>query len=294
MKNTIKLFALLLFISTMSCNNPNEQTEKNIAMYSAVWDEIINNEDLDKINDTNFDQNITLVTYPENVVGIENFKAYYSNFVTGFSEDTFTVVDVFGQGDKLVKHWKFTGKHTGDFFGIPATGKTVDIEGTTLITMKDGKIAQEQDFMDNLIFMEQLGINPFLNPNNAVVIQKLYDDFAQGDVDSVLAAMDPNIIWNEAEGNSLADGNPYIGPEAVLTGVFARVGEQWDNFKLVNIKLHDMSDNQVLATLRYNATVKATGKKVDAQVAHHWKLNNGKIVSFQQHADTKQLAESEE
>lgn len=294
MKNTIKLFALVLFISTMSCNNPNEQTEKNIAMYSAVWDEIINNEDLDKINDTNFDQNITLVTYPENVVGIENFKAYYSNFVTGFSEDTFTVVDVFGQGDKLVKHWKFTGKHTGDFFGIPATGKTVDIEGTTLITMKDGKIAQEQDFMDNLIFMEQLGINPFLNPNNAAVVQKLYDDFAKGDVDSVLAAMDPNIIWNEAEGNSLADGNPYIGPEAVLTGVFTRVGEQWDNFKLVNIKLHDMSDNQVLATLRYNATVKATGKKVDAQVAHHWKLNNEKIVSFQQHVDTKQLAESEE
>ena len=78
---------------------------------------------------------------------------------------------------------------------------------------------------------------------------------------AVLAAMDPNIVWNEAEGNSLADGNPYIGPEAVLNGVFTRVLEQWDNFKLVNIKQHDMSENQVLTTLRYNATVKATGKK---------------------------------
>lgn len=291
MKNTIKLFTLLLFISIMSCNNANQQTEKDIEMYSTVWDDIINKDDLDKINSTYFDENITLISIPENVVGIDNFKGYYSNFVNGFSEHTFTIVDIFGQGDKLVKHWKFTGKHTGDFFGIPPTGKTVDVEGTTLVKMKDGKIAQEQDFMDNMVFMQQLGI--LSDPNNVAVVQKLYDDFAKGDVDAVLASMDPNIVWNEAEGNSLADGNPYIGPEAVLTGVFARVLEQWDNFKLVNIELHDMSGNQVLATLRYNATVKATGKKVDAQVAHHWKLNNGKIVSFQQHVDTKQLSDTE-
>lgn len=290
MKTTKILFTLLVIISIMSCNNPNKQTEKDIEMYSAVWDDIMNKAEIEKINSTYFDDNITLVTYPENVVGIENFKAYYSNFITGFSDGKFTVLDVFGQGDKLVKHWRYTGKHTGDFFGIPATGKTVDVEGTTLVKMKDGKILQEQDFMDNMLFMQQLGI--LSDPNNLAIVQKLYDDFAIGDIDAVLASMDPNIVWNEAEGNSLADGNPYIGPEAVLTGVFARVGEEWDGFKLVNIELHEMSGNQVLATLRYNATVKATGKPLDAQVAHHWKLNNGKIVGFQQHVDTKQLAEA--
>jgi len=290
MKNTIKLFTLLIFISILSCDNANKQTEKDIEMYSSVWDDIMNKGELDKINNTYFDENITLITYPENVVGIEDFKAYYSNFITGFSDGNFTVIDVFGQGDKLVKHWKYTGKHTGDFFGIPATGKTIDVEGTTLVKMKDGKIAQEQDFMDNMLFMQQLGI--LSDPNNVAIVQKLYDDFATGDIDAVLASMDPNIVWYEAEGNSLADGNPYIGPEAVLTGVFARTGEEWDDFKLANIELHEMSENQVLATLRYNATVKATGKKVDAQAAHHWKLNNGKIVGFQQHVDTKQLADT--
>jgi steroid delta-isomerase-like uncharacterized protein len=258
-------------------------------MYSSVWDDIINKGELDKINSTSFDKNITLITSPENVVGIDNFKDYYSNFVTGFSEHTFTIVDIFGQGDKLVKHWHFTGKHTGDFFGIPPTGKTVDVEGTTLVKMKEGKVAQEQDFMDNLVFMQQLGF--VSDPNNVDVVQKLYDDFATGNVEAVLAAMDPNIVWNEAEGNSLADGNPYLGPEAVLNGVFTRVLEQWDNFKLVNVKLHDMSEDQVLATLRYNATVKATGKEVDAQVAHHWKLKDGKITGFQQYVDTKHLDE---
>lgn len=290
MKTTIKTLVLALLVFTMSCDNANKQLEKDIDMYSSVWDDIMNKGEIEKINSTNFDENITLISYPENVVGIESFKAYYSNFITGFSEGNFTVVDIFGQGDKLVKHWKYTGKHTGNFFGIPPTGKTVEVEGTTLVKMKDGKIAQEQDFMDNMVFMQQLGI--LSDPNNIGVIQKLYDDFATGNVDAVLAAMDPNIVWNEAEGNALADGNPYIGPEAVANGVFGRVLEQWDDFKLVNIQLHEMSENQILATLRYNATVKATGKKVDAQVAHHWKLNNGKIVSFQQHVDTKQLADA--
>mgnify|MGYP000633594753 FL=1 len=50
------------------------------------------------------------------------------------------MADVFGQGDKIVKHWNFKGTHSGDFFGIPATGKSVNVEGVTLVKMKDGKI----------------------------------------------------------------------------------------------------------------------------------------------------------
>ena len=55
-----------------------------------------------------------------------------------------------------------------------------------------------------------------------------------------------------------------------------------------------MSDNMVLATLRYDAKVKDTGKSYNAQAAHLWTLNNeGKIIAFQQYVDTKKLAEAE-
>ena len=89
-------------------------------MYETVWNDIINKREIDKINETNFDSNITLITAPENVIGIQGFKDYYQNYLTGFSDVTFTIVDVFGQGDKIVKHWNFKGTHTGEFFGIPA------------------------------------------------------------------------------------------------------------------------------------------------------------------------------
>ena len=59
-------------------------------------------------------------------MGIDAFKAYYNNYLTGFSDAEFNIVDVFGQGDKIVKHWNFKGTHDGDFFGIPPTGKKID------------------------------------------------------------------------------------------------------------------------------------------------------------------------
>jgi len=169
------VFALSLLLGITSCKNgtTNEPTAQHIAlekaeiqlgenlkMYETVWDDIINKGEIDKINQTNFDENVTLIRVPENIVGINGFKAYYQNYLTGFSDITFTIVNVFGQGNDIVKHWNFKGIHSGDFFGIPASGRQVDIDGVTMVKMKDGKIAQEQDFMDNLSFYQQLGIIP--------------------------------------------------------------------------------------------------------------------------------------
>ena len=115
---------------------------------------------MEMFNDSNFNKDVVLRATPTDVAGLENFKAYYANFMTGFSEIQFTIKDIFGQGNKLVKHWNFKGKHTGSFFGIPATGKMVNIDGTTLVRMENGKIAEERDFFDNLEFMVQLGQIP--------------------------------------------------------------------------------------------------------------------------------------
>ncbi|WP_165593552.1 ester cyclase [Aequorivita soesokkakensis] len=290
MKTSNLLLAIaLLSISTVFAQKSN--IEKDLKMYEQVWNDIVNKGQIDLINDKNFDPNVVQLNDSGNIVGIADFKAYYQNFITGFSDVKFTVEDAFGQGNKIVKHWRFQGKHTGDFFGIPATGKTVDVHGVTLVLMKNGRIAQEQDFMDNGVLMQQLGL--VSDPNNVAIVDGVYKAFAVGDIPSVLGAMDAKIVWNEAESNSLADGNPYIGPDAILNGVFVRLGAMYDGFKLKNIKLHEMSDNQVLATLRYDATVKATGKKIDAQVAHLWTLKDGKVIAFQQYVDTKKLAEAE-
>lgn len=153
---------LLLFFSSCASNQKSETTktdsvEANIKMYTHTWDEIINHSKLDMFNDSNFTTDVVMHVHPD-IVGIDSARAYYANYVNGFSNIKFTIIDVFGQGNKLVKHWRFQGKHTGTAFGIPATGKNVDVEGATLVKMRNGKIAEEQDFFDNYEFMKQLGL----------------------------------------------------------------------------------------------------------------------------------------
>lgn len=156
-----KLCLLLCVIFTLvSCKSENDKnselSKKNVAYYTHVW-EVAINEGRTNILDTAYTDDVILHTVPE-VKGKADAKKYYENFVTGFSERKFIVKEIFANGDKLVKYWQFKGKHTGIFFGIPATGKDIDVIGCTIAKMKDEKIAEEQDFMDNLDFMKQLGI----------------------------------------------------------------------------------------------------------------------------------------
>ena len=154
----------VLALMFTACSNPEreraEHVQANIKTYSYVWDEIMNKGKLDMFNDSYFTQDVAMHASPTDVIGIDSARAYYANFLTGFSDIQFTIKDVFGQGDKLVKYWNFKGTHTGNFFGIKATGKSVNIDGTTLVRMSDGKIAEERDFFDNLDFMTQLGLIP--------------------------------------------------------------------------------------------------------------------------------------
>ncbi len=74
----------------------------NIKNYSKVWDEIMNKGKLDMFNDSNFTKDVVMHASPADVVGIDSSRAYYANFLTGFSNIQFTIKDIFGQGDKLV------------------------------------------------------------------------------------------------------------------------------------------------------------------------------------------------
>ena len=154
-------FIIVIFIGcTSQEKEKTDPAEANIKMYTHVWDEIINKGRLELFNDSNFTKDVVMHASPSDVVGIDSARAYYANYLTGFSNISFTIKEVFGQGEKLVKQWNFKGTHTGNFFGIPATGKTVSLDGVTIVRMSNGKIAEERDFFDNLEFMTQLGLMP--------------------------------------------------------------------------------------------------------------------------------------
>ena len=130
-----------------------------------------------------------------------------------------------------------------------------------------------------------------MSQENVDVVRSMYDAFATGDVPAVLDRMDAEIVWNEAENFPYADGNPYIGPQAVLDGVFMRLGTEWDYWRLGIERILDAGDT-VVALGRYQAKHKETRTEINAQFTHVWGLRDGKAASFQQYADTAQIQQA--
>jgi uncharacterized protein len=119
--------------------------------------------------------------------------------------------------------------------------------------------------------------------SNLESVRGLYEAFAKGDVPTVLAFLDADIAWTEAEG--FPYGGTYNGPNAVLSGVFMRLGSEWDGFAVVPDELIDGGD-AIVVLGKYSGRYKATGKSFQADFAHVWKIREGKAVRFVQYVDT--------
>jgi hypothetical protein len=124
--------------------------------------------------------------------------------------------------------------------------------------------------------------------DDRTTLQKAYEDFAKGDVPAVLAVLADDVRWSEAEGNPLWQGTPAVGPQQVLEQVFMRIVQDYEGFT-INIDRIVGLEGTLVMQGRYTGAGRATGRPLDAQVAHVWDFEDGKAVRFQQYVDTAQL-----
>ncbi|QPL40770.1 nuclear transport factor 2 family protein [Erythrobacter sp. A30-3] len=126
---------------------------------------------------------------------------------------------------------------------------------------------------------------------NKEIVEALYAGFAAGDIEAVTALMADDIHWSEADGNKLADNSPYIGPQAVVEGVFQRLAEDFETFE-VEIDTIIAEGDLVVTAGRYRATARENGVSIHPRIASFWTVKDGKIAAFQQHVDTLVLAKA--
>ena len=128
-----------------------------------------------------------------------------------------------------------------------------------------------------------------MSQENVMMVRGMYDAFAKGDIPYIVNALDSKVEWLEAENFIYDDGNPYIGPTAVLEGIFTRIGAEWEGFSVAPKEVLDAGET-IASHGYYSGTYKKTGASVKAQFAHFFTFRNGKIVKFQQYTDTAQFA----
>ena len=88
----------------------------------------------------------------------EGMKAFVTALLAGFPDASFTIDRLVTDGDQVVGQWTMTGTHTGEFNGIPATGKPLVLQGVDILKVADGRFTECWHLEDSMALVEQLGL----------------------------------------------------------------------------------------------------------------------------------------
>lgn len=78
-------------------------------------------------------------------------------------EETIAEEDGLGLGDiRIAARFTMRGTHQGEFFGVPATGKSIAVQAVNFYRISDGKIVEERGQPDLWGLMQQIGAAPVL------------------------------------------------------------------------------------------------------------------------------------
>ena len=112
---------------------------------------------VDELMTPNFVHHLTDPRLPQ---GRDGIKALGQIIVAGFPDVRASVQELMADGDKVIERTQTSATHTGEFNGIPATGRQVGWTEIHIYRLEDGKIAEQWSEIDLLGLLVQLGAIP--------------------------------------------------------------------------------------------------------------------------------------
>jgi ketosteroid isomerase-like protein len=109
-------------------------------------------------------------------------------------------------------------------------------------------------------------------------IKDIYAAFGRGDIAAILASLTDDVSWEFEAPAELSWSGIRHSPQQA-TGFFTGIAAEHAEPNLAMTEFF-ASDDAVAAFGRYQATVKATGIRVDTPVAHYFRFRNGKIARY--------------
>lgn len=123
-----------------------------------IYQECYNTNNLDGLDEIMAFDVLTPKIMPGMPTGLEGAKAIHQKTLIGMPDFRTEIQDLVAEGDKVVARVIMTGTHTGDFYGIPATGKRVEFSGIYIARIVDGKIVEHWGEEDGISLLQQLGV----------------------------------------------------------------------------------------------------------------------------------------
>lgn len=133
--------------------------EENKALVRRLYEEVFakrNVEALDKYIAADFvDHN----PFPGQAPGLKGIKEATRQFLAAFPDAELPIDQLIAEGDKVVVAGPIRGTHKGEFAGIPATGKRVDVSSLDILRIANGKVIEHWGLVDQQAMLDQLGVS---------------------------------------------------------------------------------------------------------------------------------------
>ena len=88
--------------------------------------------------------------------GLEGFYPYYDRLRATLSDVHMTIEDTIAEGDRVCVRWSCTARHTGEGFGVPASGTPIAMTGITILRVAGGKLVEGWQNWDMLGMFDQI------------------------------------------------------------------------------------------------------------------------------------------
>jgi ketosteroid isomerase-like protein len=126
---------------------------------------------------------------------------------------------------------------------------------------------------------------------NLETVQQAYAAFGKGDLPGILAALDPNIVWDNPGPNSPAYFGSHRGHVAVATNVFGFLAENLQ-FDVFEPREFLVGGDKVVVLLHIEGQIKRTGERLVQEAVHVFSFQAGKVVRFQDFQNSYALAKA--
>jgi ketosteroid isomerase-like protein len=121
-----------------------------------------------------------------------------------------------------------------------------------------------------------------MSEENVEIVRGGYDDFNSGNIQGVLDNLAGDVEWVEPGGGNAPSGT-FTSPDSVRDDVFAKVPENFDEFRADPEDFRD-EDDRVVVTGRFKGKAKS-GAELDASFEHVYELSGGKITRLENNVD---------
>ena len=96
--------------------------------------------------------------------GQEANRTFWATFFASFPDLEAKMEDLVVSGDRVVGRFTYRGTHLGPFYGIPPTGKPIEMRSIDIWRIEEGMFVEHWDELNLLDLFQQVGVIPSFNP----------------------------------------------------------------------------------------------------------------------------------